>query len=110
MTEEEAKEFLAKLMTQINEQDNRSTAFPYFYVIREKVDIFDEYQEVVDHYWRDELFFLTEEEAKYEIESRSYDYGKDARVYLKYMGRAPSNIKLFQAIGALCGVNLREGM
>ena len=73
--------------------------------IYEKYDLFEERKE-----WEEKGLFLLRDEAQAHLERNDYHYSKCAHVYTHHVWRAPETERVFAAIKALCGVNLREGV
>lgn len=79
------KEAIVKFLTQMAQQDNRSTAAPYFYVIRTKIKRY-----VPDG---------SGEDTDFVIDGVVYDSEDDARKSLKEYGEDPDRIKKLIASG-----------
>lgn len=98
-----ARDWLRAFMKEVNEQDNRATATPYYYDLR-----FD-YQESghQDPYrpvkYGNTIFF-TEKAANEYIQANSHNLPKGTYAYLNWGGRNPELKKLLASIGLLVGV------
>lgn len=98
-TPEQAMDFLKKLMHEINAQDNRMTACPYFYVLKEPDVTDDEDPQKISR----KNVFLTEKAAKQHIDENQHHYPEGTFPYLDHGWRNPELLDLLTAIGVLVG-------
>ena len=105
---EEAMEFLRELITEYNTQDNRATASPYFFVIRDPMPLDpeeeDEDEEGVTVEVKQKNVFLTQKAIDKHMKDNHYHYSSAAYAYLDHAWRNPELEKLLEAVGAVSGV------
>lgn len=101
-------EFLKEFMNKINSQNNRCTATPYYFVVREQEEVLDGDGNFAELYrWVDKGIFFTEEAANNHIKQNYYHYN-NPRTYVKHAFRNPEMKRLFKAIGNITGVEYVE--
>lgn len=110
----ETLEFLREFMTQINTQDNRATATPYYYELHQRaedIEYENEYtgeieeehiQEGPIEYGR--TIFFTEKAAEAYIQANRHNLPKSVFTYIQWAGRNPEIKQLLTAIGQLVGI------
>jgi len=99
MTQEEARQWLRDFITEINTQDNRATATPYYYELR-YVNEESNYNQV-DY---ENTIFFTEKGADAYIEANKHNLPAGTYAYLCWGGRNRELQKLLESIGVVVGV------
>lgn len=96
MTQKIIKDFLQEMVN----QDNRGTAFPIFYVIRDfrKEFVDDGVDYELKPYIVENSLFLTESDAENHLKQNSYHYSKEAHTYVMHACRAPALSDFFKAL------------
>lgn len=92
---ENVKAFLAEMA----KQDNRMTALPIYYTIKDWCRIDGTWQ------WQERGMFLTESDAKEHFESNNYHYHSKAHIFISHSWRAP---KLQGFLDDLCKIFLGQ--
>ena len=124
-----SKEEVRKFLIEMIKQDNRLTAFPYYYVIREDLPVarYDLWQSNHDDFgtemeaderafirFADERgltmikesgMFLTEKDAENHLRTNPHHYGKTARSYVKHCWRAPHTTDFFKNLFNMFGID-----
>jgi len=96
-------EFLKNFMHEVNTQDNRITASPYYYVLRYP-DVDDEGCKVEKYVKYGQNVFLTEKAAKRYIEGNAHNLPKGVYTYLDHAYRNPELMGILDAIGEVTGL------
>ena len=100
MNQEEAHQWLRDFITEINTQDNRATATPYYYELRGTDE--DGNPEARVEYGQS--VFFTEKAADAYIEANRYNLPEDVYTFLCWGGRNRELQKLLESIGEVVGV------
>lgn len=87
MNKDEAKQFLSNLITEINNQDNRITASPYYYVVKGKGN-------------KETNIFFSEKACTEHMKANAHHYVGE-RSFVKHAWRNPEIENLFKAISSL---------
>ena len=111
---EGAMEYLKEFITEYNTQDNKATASPYFFVIRDYESITEEEddddEEEDDNRSRAQIVtkqrnvFFTQKAIDQHMKDNHYHYSDKAYAYLDCAWRNPELEKMLEAIGKVCGV------
>ncbi len=101
MTEKrkEAQEWLRGFMREVNGQDNRATANPYYFELR-YIDEDDQHHEV----GHCRTIFFTSRAADQYVANNGYNLPESVYVYAQWGGRNPELKQLLENIGTLVGV------
>lgn len=99
----EALKWLREFMVELNTQDNRATATPYYYELR--YDYRDEenerHQGKVGYM---QTIFFTEKAANQYIKDNSHNLPEGTYTFLAWGGRNPELKKLLNSIGKVVGI------
>jgi len=97
----EIVDYLRDFMTQVNTQDNRATASPYYYELHYN----DEENGVHDGLVRyGRTIFFTEKAAEQYLKDNAHNLPKDVYSYIQWGGRNPELRRLLEAIGEVVGI------
>lgn len=99
MAKEEALKWLEEFITEINNQDNRGTACPYYYDLRYRNE--EGYEEHVGY---GGTVFFTQKATDEYIEDNGHNLPKGVYTFLCWGGRNPELKQLLESIGAAVGV------
>lgn len=99
MNQERAIQWLRDFITEINTQDNRATATPYYYELRYSNEESD--YNKVDY---GNSVFFTEKAADAYIEANKHNLPAGTYAFLCGGGRNPELKKLLESIGVAVGV------
>jgi len=99
--EKGALAWLREFMKEINSQDNRATATPYYYELRYVDEEDDSAEKRVDY---GQSCFFTEKAAKAYIEANQHNLPEGTYTYLCWAGRNHEMLLLLTAIGKVTGV------
>lgn len=99
MNQEEARQWLRDFITEVNAQDNRATATPYYYELRYSNE--ESSYNQVDY---GNTVFFTEKAANAYIEANRHNLPEDVYTFLCWGGRNREMQTLLESIGAVVGV------
>ena len=103
MADIEALQWLREFMTEVNTQDNRATATPYYYELRYRyIDEEGEHHRGKVDYMQ--AIFFTEKAAEQYIKDNSHNLPEGTYTYLAWGGRNPEMKKLLESIGKMVGI------
>lgn len=96
----EARRWLKEFMTEVNTQDNRITATPYYYDLRYR----DKEEREEKHLSYGGTIFFTQKAADEYILDNAHNLPEGVYTYLCWGGRNPEMKKLLESIGKVVGV------
>lgn len=106
MTREEAQQWLRDFITELNTQDNRGTATPYYYELRyEYKESGHQGEKRVDY---GGTVFFTEKAANSYIKANKHNLPEGTYTFLCWGGRNPELQKLLESVGVAVGVEYEK--
>ena len=99
----DAKKWLQEFLMEINSQDNKATATPYYYALKYT----DDEGQMRSVKVRDNIFF-TEKAANRYIRDNAHDLPDNVYHYIEWGGRNPQLKKLLEYVGVVVDVEYEK--